>query len=349
MPKIKHSNYDSLERDALRYDPNLSNMLRAVDPEGMRFDSIDDASIHFARELDYIKSENYDIEYPEMSALDLFPISHEIDEGAETMTYYSYDKTGVAQLITNYSDDLARADIKGKPTTVQIEGYGVSYGYSVQEMRASRYSNKSLDARKGEAARYACDNKTNIIAWAGDKATGRQGILSPENDIPLFIPPEGETSGTTAWVDKSASEIMKDINMMQQQVAKMTKNIERPDTLVLPYDVFIDISNRQIEHTGMTVKKFIEDNAPFLKTITCAAELQADCPETNPYGAYDESGQNVAILYKKDIRKFSLEIPMPFFQHVVQPKNLEMTIPCETRVAGVVLYYPLSLLIAVGI
>lgn len=74
---------------------------------------------------------------------------------------YSYDRTGVAKIINNYATDLPRADVKGKPTTAYVKSVGDSYGYSVQEMRASRLAGKSLDVRKAEAARYAADYALN--------------------------------------------------------------------------------------------------------------------------------------------------------------------------------------------
>lgn len=317
----------------------------------MNFDSAEDASVFFARELDYIKTQSYDVEYPELTALKIFPMSSEVDPGAETITYYSYDKTGMAKLISNYATDLPRADVKGKPTTAVIKSIGASYGYSIQEMRASRMAGKSLDVRKGESARYQIDRLTNTIAWAGDKDTGLMGVLSEDNDIPLYVLPNSSgTSSSTKWADKTAEEIMADINGMQKQVAAVTKNVERPDTLVLPSDVFIDISTRQIPNTGYTVKRFIEENAPYLKNIVSAAELQADSPETNPYATEGGTGgKNVALLFKNDKRKLSIENPMPFYQYPVQPEGLEVIIPCEARTAGVMIYYPLSLLIAVGV
>ena len=45
----------------------------------------------------------------------------------------------------------------------------------------------------------------------------------------------------------------------------------------------------------------------------------------------------------------SLEIPMHFYQYPLQEKGLEIEIPCEQRVAGMVIYYPLSALIVEGI
>ena len=316
-----------------------------VETKGMRFDSAEDASVFFARELDYIKAQSYDVEYPELTALTLFPISNEVNPGAETVTYYSYDKTGVAKIINNYATDLPRADVKGKPTTGYVKSVGDSYGYSVQEMRASRMAGKSLDVRKAEAARYAIDFELNRIAWAGDKDNNLVGILSPENDIPLYVVPEG-TSGKTSWTDKTAEEILADLKEMQKQVARTTKNVERPDTLVLPADVHIEISTKQIPNTGYTVKKFLLENAPYLKDIVSAAELQADALETNPYA---EQGKNVALLFKKDARKLTIEHPLPFYQYPLQTKGLEVVVPCEARTAGAIIYYPLSALIAVGL
>ena len=65
--------------------------------------------------------------------------------------------------------------------------------------------------------------------------------------------------------------------------------------------------------------------------------------EMNPYG------ENVTLLYTNSEEKFSLEIPMPFYQYPLQNRNLEIVVPCEERVAGIVLYYPMSALIAVGV
>lgn len=337
--KQRHLSYDVTDYQALAH----SEITRGLaETPGMRFDSAEDASLFFARELDYIKSQSYDVVYPEFTALSLFPISSEVNPGAETITYYSYDKSGMAKIISNYATDLSRADVKGKPTSAFVRSIGSSYGYSVQEMRASRMAGKSLDARKAESARYQMEYLVNKIAWAGDKDSGLLGILSEENDIPKYVIPTG-ASGKTEWTSKTPDEILADINGMQRYTAKITKNVERPDTLVLPSDIYIEISTRQIPNTGFTVKKFIEENAPYLTSIVAASELQADSTDMNP------TGKNVALLFKKDAKKLTLEIPMPFYQYPLQPVGLEVTVPCEERVAGMMIYYPLSLLLAEGI
>lgn len=306
--------------------------------------STDDASIFFARELDYIKSKSYDKIYPEFTALNKFPITHEVPEGAESMTYYSYERTGMAAIISNYATDLPRADVKGAPSTAFVKSLGASYGYSVQDMRASRMAGKSLDTRRAEAARYAVDRTTNIIAFAGDKKNNLVGVLSTDNNIPLYTLSEVEVDGQkyTDFKHKTAAQILDDINGMFAYQAKITKGVEHADTLMLPHSVYIDISTRQIPNTGYTVLRFLKENAPYLKDIVSAPELESDAEDTNPYN------KGVMFLYTNSADKFSLEIPMPFYQYPLQNRNLEVIVPCEERVAGCIIYYPLSALIAVG-
>lgn len=341
----KHIHYDGKDVKTLRGSSVIDAILAS---EGTRFDGAEDASVFFARELDYVKTKSYDVEYPEFTALNLFPITSEADPGAETVTYYTYDKTGAAKVIQNYSTDLPRADVNGKPTYAQVKSLGDSYGYSAQEMRASRLAGKSLDTRKGESARFQIDNLNNIIAWRGDEESGLMGVLSEGQSIPLYAIGAGATSGKTKWTEKDADEILTDVNGMAKQVARVTKNVERPDTLCLPAEVFMDISTRRIPDTSTTVLAFIKEHSPYIKHIVSAAELDADSVETNPY-AKATNGQGVAFLFKNDERKLAIENPMPFYQYPLQVQGLETVIPCEARTAGVIVYYPFSALIAVGV
>ncbi len=345
--KMPSASYDRQDFAALKASSIPSALYKT---EGMRFDSADDAALFFARELDHVKAQTYDALYPEFSSPKIFPQSSEVNPGAETYTYYSYEKTGIAKIIDNYSTDLPRADVKGKPTTGYVKSVGASYGYSTQDMRASRMAGKSLDVRKAESARYQIERLSNKIAWAGDEENNVMGILSKSNDIPLYVLPADGTDEaskpSTQWKDKTADQILADITGMMKQVAKVTKNVEKPDTLALPSSVYIDLSTRRIPDTGITVLKFIMDNAPYLKNIYDISEIESDSEETNPYSDTDSA---VALLYTNDPKKLTIETPLNFYQYPLQNKGLEVIVPCEQRVAGAVIYYPLSALIALGI
>lgn len=337
MKEFNMDDYNSLKSS------NLVKGLAAS--EQLRFDSVESATVFFARELDYVKAKTYDKQYPEFSALSCFPITSEVPEGAETVTYYNYDITGMAAIINNYATDLPRVDVKGESHTASIKSVGDSYGYNVQEMRASRMAGKSLDARKGAAARKASDYMVNKIAFAGDKKHNLIGIFSAENDIPIYTLSEVEVDGVkhTEWKYKTADQILVDINGMQMFTDKITMSIERPDTLALPAYVYMDLATRRIPDTETTVLSFIKEHAPYLKNFESMSELQDTATDINP------TGKNVAFMYTKDAEKFSLEIPLPFYQYPLQVQKLETEVPCETRTAGLMIYYPLAMLLAYGI
>ncbi|MCD8201916.1 MAG: DUF2184 domain-containing protein [Clostridia bacterium] len=344
----KHKRYDAYDEKVLRG----SSLLHAVDEtitdvgNVVRYDGGEMGSVFFARQLDYIKKKTYDVQYAELNAFKCFPVSSDANEGANRIVYQTYDMTGEANIIKDYADDLPRADVQGKESSVAIKSIGESYVYSVQEMRAARYQGIPLDAKKGTSARKAIDRKINRIAWAGDSEYELYGILSPEQEIPLYAVPEG-TSGYTDWRHKTPDEILDDINGMVAAVSYLTHNVEKPDTLLVPADVFIYLSTTRIPNTeAITILTFLQRNNPYIKSIEGIDELSSNSPDTNPYAA---DGKAVALLYTKDPDKLTLEIPMMFYQHPVQPQNLTMKVLCEARVAGVLVYYPMSAMIAVGI
>ena len=345
MAKIP--NQKSMRYDQYDYMKLMESNIPASLVETRHFDSAEDASVFFARELDYVKSQSYDVEYPELTSLSLFPMSSEVDPGAETVTYYSYDKVGLAKIISNYATDLPRADVKGKPTTAIIKSLGASYGYSIQEMRASAMAGKSLDTRKAESARYQIDYLNNKIAWCGDEETGLRGVLSKDTDVPLYVLANG-AKGSTKWSEKTEDEILADINGMLKQMARTTKKVEKPDTLGLPSEAYLELQGRRIEGTATTVLSYIQENLKDIKEIVSCPELDPDSVDTNPY-AKETDGQGVMLLFKNDARKLTVENPLPFMQYPVQTEGLEMVVPCEARTAGVLIYYPMSLLIGVGV
>ena len=340
-PEIPSESYDISDLRALQDSQIMEHIAKTP---GMRFDDADDASVFFARELDYIKAKTYDRLYPELTALKLFPVSSEVNPGAETTTYYGYEKTGFAKIIQNYATDLPRTDVKGKPTTAHIKSIGDSYGYSVQEMRASRYAGKSLDVRKAESARYAIDREINRIAWAGDEEAGLMGVLSAWNNVPLYTPDLNGGGTSTQFKDKTPEEILRDFSGAIASMAALTMDVERPDTIAAASDAYVYLSTTpRSALSDKTILMWLLDNLPDIKEIVRCPELNGNSG-INPY-----AGQNVMILYRNDSDKLTIENPLLFYQYPVQPVKLEMEIPCEARTAGAILYYPLSILIVPGI
>lgn len=300
----------------------------------------------FARELEYIKSKSYDIEFPEMKAFKHIPISTEAGEGAQAITYAQFEEVGLARVIESYADDLPRADITGKEYTTQVKSIGVSYGYSVQEIRAAIYVGRSLTQRQANAARRANDQKINRLAWFGDSTYQILGLLNTPN-IPVYLVPNDGVGASTLWSTKTPDQILRDLNSITNSIVQLTKGVEMPNTVLLPVEQYTLIASTPRSPTSdTTILEYFIQNNPFITTVDWVPELTGAGIQTDPPGGL---GTNMFIAYDKNPDKLTMEIPMPFTQYPPQERGLEFVVPCESRYGGIITYYPLSLAFGEGI
>ena len=297
-----------------------------------------DESIFFSKELESVKAKSYDILYPEYKATVLLPVNPEADPGAETIKYEQYDSVGVAKLIASYSDDVPRADVKGKEFRSPVKGLASSFGYSLQEIRAARMANKPLEQRKANAARRAIEIKQNFIGWFGDTATGLPGFINHANISEYTVPADG-TGSTKTWSTKTPDQILRDMNGLANSVFTTTKGVHQPDTMILPLDQFALAEVTRVTGINETVMSFFKRTNPFIKNVEWLNELDgAGASSTDRF-----------MVYKKDIDMVSLEIPQPFEMLPVQEKGFEFITNCHQRTGGVIIPYPLSVAFGDGI
>ena len=305
-----------------------------------------DETFFFARELEYVKSKSYDIQFPEMKAFKLLPISTEAGEGATSITYAQFEEVGMAQIIESYADDLPRADIRGKEYTTPVKSIGAAYGYSVQEIRAAIYVGRSLTQRQSNAARRANDQKVNRLAWFGDSNYNILGLLNNPNIPATDVPADG-TGSSTLWVNKTPDQILRDLNLITNQILDNTKGVEMPNTVILPvaqYTLIASTPRSSISDT--TILEYFIQNNPFVTMVDWVPELKGVNIVVDDMLQTD---QDIFIAYDRNPDKLTMEIPMPYTQYPPQERNLEFVVPCESRYGGIIIYYPLSLNIGVGI
>ena len=298
----------------------------------------------FARELESVKARTYDRIVPEYKWLNkLIPISTEAGSGARTITWQSYDGTGIAKIISNYSEDLPAASIKGEEHRTPVRDFGIHYEYSIQDIRASRMAGKGLEVRKANQARNGSDYAINKVAAFGDSKFGLPGLLTNPNitrgDVAL-----NAGSSSTTWALKTNLEILKDLNALVNGIPTLTNGVEIPDTLLLPVEQYALISSTPLQ-TGSdtTVLEFFRKNHPEITLVDWVAELK----DAGDY--IDAVTGDVMVAYKRSPDKLTLEIPDPFYQMPPEQRGLAYKINCISTSGGVLVYYPLSVAIAGGI
>jgi hypothetical protein len=298
-----------------------------------------DESIFFARQLEYVKKKSYDVQYPELKARMLLPVSSEAGPGAETIKYEQYDQVGMAKIINSYADDLPRADIKGKEFISPIRSAGTSYGYTLQEVRAARYANKPLEQRKANAAKRAALQLENTIAFSGSAVDGLGGFINNANVPTVSLPNDG-TGSSVLWSAKTPALILRDLHKVANFVMENTKTVEQADTMILPPTKFNYIKTTPWSTTGdgKSILDLFLEQSPYIKSVDWANELTGAGS-----GATDRM-----VVYSRNPDKLTLEIPQDFEQLEVEQRNLKFVVPCHMRVAGVIIYYPLSMAYADG-
>jgi len=323
-----------------RYDERDYAVIQA----SQRLDAAE--SVFFARELEHVKAQSYDVKYPELTATKNIPVSSEAGSGAETITYQQYDAVGFAKIISNYATDLPRVDLVGKEFHAKVKSIGASYGYSIQDVRAARMAGKPLEQRKANAVRRANDQEVNRIAYFGDDKHGLVGLISHPNITEYTLPTDGTLNDVTAgtddaakFINKTPTQVLRDLNGMVAKMLELTQKVEQPDTLLLDHETHADLSTRpRSDNSDTTILEFFLKNSPYVKKVEVI-------PELNKAGT---DGTNVCMMYKKSPDKLTLEIPQPFEQFPPQAEGLEFVIPCHSRCAGVLIYYPLSIIKAEG-
>lgn len=297
----------------------------------------------FARELEYVKSKSYDIEFPEMKAFKLLPISTEAGEGAQSITYAQFEEVGLARIIESYAMDLPRADIRGKEYTTPVRSIGCSYGYTVQEVRSAIFVGRSLTQRQANAARRANDQQVNRLAWFGNDLYNMLGMTNNAN-IPSATVLNDGAGNTTQWVNKTPDQILYDMNTLANSIPFVTKGVEMPNTLILPVAQYTLIASTPRSTTSdTTILEYFIQNNPFITTVDWVPELTGAGP------VVDDVATDIMIAYDRNPDKLTMEIPMPFTQYPPQERGLEFVVPCESRYGGIIVYYPLSLSIGYGI
>ena len=293
----------------------------------------------FARELESLKAKTYDVQFAPMKATSLLPVSTDAGEGAEAITYQSFEETGMARIISSYADDLPRADVRGQEFISKVKSIGCSYGYSHQEIRAAMFANRPLTTMQASAARRANDQKLNRLAWFGDDDYGLLGLLNNPN-IPSASVPNDGTGPSTLWSTKTPDQILRDLNQFTNGIVELTKGVETPNTVLLPIEQYTFISSTPRSSTSdTTILEYFLQNNPFIDMVDWVPELT---------GA-GTANADVFVVYDRNPDKLELQLPMPFTQYPPQERNLNFEIPCESRFGGLLVYYPLSVTIAEGI
>lgn len=294
------------------------------------------SSIYFARELEQIKPNSYDIEYAPLSAFKMINVSSTTDAGAESVTYNQYESLGQAKIISNFADDVPLVNVTGRQFTSPIVPIGDGYVISIQDMKSSRYANKDIEQKLIQTASDAIQQRINQLAFFGDSHAGIQGWLT--NPSINVQPVAGATAADRLWVNKDGPAKVKDMTDAISFIKIDTKNVEIPNVVGLPIGQYYDLQTTQYTPgSDTTCLEFFLQNNPGVSVIA-ANELQ---------GAF--GGLDGMVVYTRSERKVWHEMPLAFEMLPPERDNYCFKVLCYARYGGVIVAYPQSQVFRTGI
>lgn len=288
-------------------------------------------TVVFSRELDHVISEVVDYDYPEFRARDFIPVAQGVPPGAETFTWYGYDRVGVAKMLTNYADDIPNVTAFAEKHTTPIEGIAVGFSYSVQDVRAAALTGRPLDRTLAVYAREAIERKIESIAATGDSTRGVPGMLNNSSValVTAGINGDWQNAATTG------QQILEDLHLIPKTVWINSKQVHKPDVLILGTTAYAKAATKLYSsQTPDTVLDVFLRTSKMVRTVDSWVECDLADAEGN--------GER-AVCYARDARNLELVIPIEFLAHAPQAKGLMFEVPCEGRIGGVVLKRPLSM------
>jgi hypothetical protein len=291
----------------------------------------DSFSFFLARELTYIRTRVLEVAKAPMNAFRIFPVQTEIPAGAQVAIQRTYDQTGIAKVISNYADDLPRADVVGVETPVKVMTIGDSYGYNVVEIENAQFAGVNLEMYKAQAARRAVDFKINQLAWFGDAENGITGFLANPNLTSVTLAADG-TGSSTKFVDKTPDQIIRDVTQLISAINVATNNVENPNMVLFPTEAFDHIvMTPRSQFSDLTILEFLRRSHPDVR-FEKVGELD---------GA-GTAGADLMVAGRFDPDVIRLEIPERFRQLPVEKRNLEYVVDCISRFVGVTITIPLA-------
>lgn len=297
---------------------------------GLRLDAIDpNIGAHFERELDDVREQVLDDKIPPQNAMTLIPQAGDVGTWAETYTHRMAELVGVAEMISDYADDLPIVDAMGREDTYRVKMFGCAYQFSRKEMlRTDR--GIGLDEKRPMAARRAIEQKFNRIQWYGDPTSQIFGFLNYP-----FIPRHLVDIPFDSTQDPQ--DILAEMNEIANRPAIDTDTVADPDTMLMAPDQYKYVSTTPLgQGSDTTILEHFLRNNPHISDVENTQELSGAGPD----------GEDLIVVYRRSNENVEHKLVEPFTQLEPQRRNLSVVTNCVAQTGGVVSDYPLEMLIA---
>lgn len=293
----------------------------------------------------HIETQVYQMRFPQIRYQGLIPVDTSANEWATSVTYFSSDMTGKADWINGKANDIPT--VAGQRAKYETSVYmaGIGYDYSLEEVNQARMLGINLSADYAVAARRAYEEMVDDIAFTGNTPKGFQGLFNYTGVTAASVANGAAQTNPALWANKTADEILKDINAAIIGVHTATNTVAMADTILLPYSRMLDISSRRIPDTSLTILDFVTRANAYTAETGQALTIRG-------IRGLDTAGAGSTarmVSYRRSPEVLKLHIPMPHRFLPVQQMGLQYMVPGIFRLGGLDIRLPKEVLYSDGL
>lgn len=293
--------------------------------------TVDDGLAFYISQLANLEAKIYEAKYAGINFAEMIPINTDVPEWADSWDYIGYDAVTIGKFIGSSADDLPSISLNANKTSVPIGYAGLSYDYSLDELRKTQQSRIPIDSTKARAAFRGSQEHAQRVAYFGDADRKMTGLFNNPN-VPV-------DNSTTNWATGTGAEIVADMNATLVEAWIDSANTHLPNAFALDSERYAQISSQRMDTgTDTTVLQYFMKNNLF--TTTTGQPLRV-FPRLQLKGA-GVGGKDRMMAYELNDDNLGMVQPIPFRPLAPQPKGLNVYVPCEYKISGVEFRYPFS-------
>ena len=288
-----------------------------------------------ARQVEHVMAGLYEEPFPQypMAEGQIIDIDTSVPIGAKVFTWYGVTGRAIAEFVASWAGGSAPlASLGGISKSQPIHAAANGYAHSLDDMRTAAFAGFPLDQQFGRVVREGHAELHHRVGLWGREDLKLPGLVKHPGITVLDAPADG-TASSRYWSAKTSDLILRDVDLLVTNVSEVSYGRRQTTDVRIPRREWNQISAMRIGTVDtVTVMDFLRKIYPGI-TWGILDDLAAS-----------QSGGNLsadaALAYVKDPNIVQLVIPMAFLQHPPQQVDLMIKVPCESKIGGVTLKEP---------
>lgn len=273
-------------------------------------------------------------EYPDFDYARFMFVNTDGGMWAYGSIFYSGDIAGRPEWLDGAGFDMPYADISTTQFLQENHLAGIGYEWHRQELERAAAMGRNLGSEKARAARTVADARIYALAMRGDSSKNMGGLVNNALVPQAMVASDGAGGGGNSplFVNKTADQINRDINLLLDAPYNSTMETKRANTLILPSSRLQYLSRTRIGEGTDTILKFVRENNSY--TLETGQPLNIMGSRELETAGNGGTARMMAYANQRDVVQLYLPGPHEFFEPF-QKGSFTWEVPGLFNIGGV--------------